>query len=347
VEDGADRGRLLELIGASWTTQVIRTSVELGVIDVLVDGPRPAVDVAAAIGADPAAVRRLLRALCSIELCEEVDDGSFGATATGRLLAGGEGSLGPWASWWGGPAWEEWGRLPDAVRTGHPVRGGDGFSDRSPEVAARFDAAMAALTAIDAPLLAAALRLRGDERVADVGGGRGTLLRAVLERHPGIRGLVVDLPSAVAGAPERFEGWGLANRLEVAAVDAFATVPPGADAYVLKSVLHDWDDDAARRILERCRVAATASDGRVLVVERLAGDRAVATDVDRSTARMDLHMLVAQGGRERTEADLRALLAAAGLVVVDVRPATATLAVIDARVAPSGADGTDRPAQAG
>ena len=344
MDDGADRGRLLELIGASWTTQVIRTGVELGVMDELAGGPRSVPEVAAVLEVDPDALERLVRALCSIELCEEVDDGSFAATATGRLLARGEGTLGPWATWWGGPAWEEWGRLPDAVRTGRPVRDGDGFSGRSPELAGRFDDAMAALTAIDAPRLAAALQLRGDERVADVGGGRGTLLRAVLDRHPDARGLVVDLPSAVAGARAQIEAWGLAGRLDVAAVDAFDAVPSGADAYVLKSVLHDWDDEAARQILERCQVAAAASDGRVLVIERLTPDRAAATDVARSTARMDLHMLVAQGGRERTEAELRAVLADAGLVVVDVRPATSTLAVIEARVA---RDGAGTPAQAG
>jgi len=341
VDDGADRGRLLELIGASWTTQVIRTSVELGVVDELADGPRSVSDVAAVLQVDPGALGRLVRALCSIELCEEVDDGSFVATATGRLLARGEGSLGSWATWWGGPAWEEWGRLADAVRTGRPVRDGDGFSHRSPELAGRFDDAMAALTAIDAARLAAALQLRGDERVADVGGGRGTLLRAVLERHPDARGLVVDLPSAVAGARGHIEAWGLADRLDVTAVDAFDAVPSGADAYVLKSVLHDWDDEAAHRILERCRDAAVARGGRILVIERLAPDRAVATDLARSTARMDLHMLVAQGGRERTEAELRAVLADAGLVVVDVRPATPTLAVIEARVAPAGGAGAD------
>lgn len=341
VDDGADPSRLLDLIGASWSTQVVRTAAELNVVDELAGGPRPIAEVAGSLDLDEDVLLRLVRALCSLELCIELEDGTFAATATGLLLAGGEGSLGPWARWWGGPAWAEWSQLPDAIRTGRAVRAGDGFDARSPEDAALFDDAMAALTGLDAPAIAEALALHGDELVADVGGGRGTLLRAVLTRHPDARGLLIERPEAARKAVAHIGRWGLADRLEVVGADAFEEVRAGAGAYVLKSVLHDWDDELARRLLTRCRAAAAAADARLLVVERCAPDRADGSDRARSTARMDLHMLLAQGGRERTEDELRSLLASADLQVVDVRAATATLSVIEARVARPGEPGTD------
>ena len=331
----ADPGRLLELIGAGWTTQVVRAAVELGVVDALIGGPRRVADVARELDVDGGALGRLVRALCSLELCTEVRVGGdeVALTPTGALLASGEGSLGPWSLWWGGPAWAEWGELPEAVRSGRPVRGGDGFDALATDPGRRelFDAAMAGLSALEAPAVVEALALRGTELVVDLGGGSGALLRAVLVRHPEARGLLVDLAPAVAAASARLAGWGLAARCDAVVGDLFEAVPSGGDAYVLKSVLHDWDDDGARRLLARCAAGAGPA-ARVLIVERLAPGAAAATSEARSTARMDLHMLVAQGGRERTELELRELVASAGLRVTDVRRCTATLAVVEAIV---------------
>ncbi|WP_421119271.1 methyltransferase [Aquihabitans daechungensis] len=330
MEHDADPERLLELIGASWTTQVIRVAAELGVADALASGPRPVTDLAAEVGAHESSLRRLVRALVALDLCTDAAGDRVAMTPTGALLASGDGSLRSWARWWGGPSWVEWGDLLDAVRTGRPVRPGDGFADAGadPEGAAMFDDAMASLSALEAPTVVAALQLRGDELVVDLGGGSGMLVRAVVDRHPEARAMVVDLPGAVASARARFAAWGVEDRCEAVVGDLFGELPPGGDAYVLKSVLHDWDDDDARRILVRC-VAAAGPDARIEVVERLVPERSERTAAARSTARMDLHMLIAQGGRERTEAELRSLLASAGLTVVEVRPA-GSVAVIEA-----------------
>jgi hypothetical protein len=329
VHDRADPDRLLELIGASWTTQVIRTATELGVVDALAAGPRRVGDLAEELAVDVEALGRLLRALCSIELCEPVGD-AVGLTATGTLLVAGDGSLGPWARWWGGPVWQEWASLPDAIRTGRAVRQGDGFADAGhAERAELFDAAMAGLSALEAPAIAEALGLHGHEVVVDLGGGTGVLLRAVLERHPQARGVLVDRPAAAAAARRAIGAAGLGDRCEVLVGDLFAEPPSGGDAYVLKNVLHDWEDGDARRILQAC-AAGMGPGARLLVVERLGPETLDSSPGHRGAARMDLHMLVAQGGRERTEPEHRQLLGSAGFEVVDVRPAGGTLAVIDA-----------------
>jgi hypothetical protein len=219
------------------------------------------------------------------------------------------------------------------------VRHGDGFTGHAddPDRAALFDAAMAGLSALEAPAIVEALALRGDELVVDLGGGSGALLRSVLRRHPEAKGRVVDLPHAVAAARSAMVEAGLDDRCDAVEGDLRSPAPPGGDAYVLKNVLHDWDDDAARRILEAC--AAGAGTGtRVLVIERLVPEVVDGRPGARSTVRMDLHMLVAQGGRERTEAEHRALLASAGLRVDAVRPAGGALAVVDAVVERVGHD---------
>lgn len=338
---GADAGRLLELIGGSWATQVVRTAADLGLADALAGEPATVADLAVTIGADPAALSRLLRALCALELSEEVEPGHFAMTQTGNLLRAGDGSLAPWAKWWGGPAWTEWGALPEVVRTGRSARAsnGDVGFDRlraDPGLAELFDAAMAALTRLDAPAIVDALQLDGSEVVADVGGGRGELLAAVLDRHRQASGMVIDLPSAREGAEACFAERGLTGRAAVVAADIFEHVPGGADVYLLKSVLHDWDDAEAQQILARCR-AALGPGGRLCLVERIMFEHIDGSAVARSTARMDLHMLVAQGGRERTEAAWRTLLAASGFEVTDIRPTSATSALIDASVVGGGA----------
>jgi hypothetical protein len=155
----------------------------------------------------------------------------------------------------------------------------------------------------------------GDLRhVVDVGGGRGILLAEILRAVPDGRGVLVDRAAAIPAARAYLDGAGLADRAECAVGDFFVAVPPGGDAYVLSRVLHDWHDGDAARILTTCRRAMTASS-RLLVVEAILPERAL----DRPAAiRMDLHMLLLFGARERTEAEFRALLAASGFAVQGV-----------------------------
>jgi hypothetical protein len=160
----------------------------------------------------------------------------------------------------------------------------------------------------------------------DVGGGSGGLLAAVLDRYPGVRGVVFDQPGVVAGAGELLAARGLADRCAVVGGDFFAGVPAGGDAYLLKAVLHDWEDDDAGRLLRTCR-SAMGDDAVLLLVERLLGEGAD----PRGTAFSDLNMLVAPGGRERDRAEYAGLLDAAGLRLARVVPTGTDVFVMEAR----------------
>ena len=194
--------------------------------------------------------------------------------------------------------------------------------------AAAFQASMAGRAEREAGDVVAVYDFTGLRRLVDVGGGRGVLLSAILRAAPGLSGVLMDRPAAVPEARRRLDADGLGDRAECVAGDFFAAVPPGADAYLLSRVIHDWDDDDAVRILATCRAAMTGS-ARLLVVEAILPERAR----ERPDAiRMDLHMLILLGARERTEAEFRRLLGDAGLELTRVLPTAspAGLAVIEA-----------------
>jgi methylase of polypeptide subunit release factors len=166
--------------------------------------------------------------------------------------------------------------------------------------------------------------------VVDVGGGYGALLVAILTAHPAIEGVLFDLPATIAAARPHLERAGVADRCRLVAGDFFEAVPAGADAYVLKSVLHDWDDAPARTILDACR-AATGTGARLVIVERVMPERMRATPEHQNLARTDLTMLVALAAKERTEAEFRDLLAAAGFELTRTLPAGLGFSVLEAR----------------
>jgi hypothetical protein len=245
----------------------------------------------------------------------------FELTPLGRCLtADAPDSVRSWALLWGGPMmWAPWGHLADCVRTGEMapkfLSGVDSAFELMkayPEDAAHFNRSMLELTRGVAALLPAAYDFSGARVVVDVGGGFGALLPPLLRANPKLRGLVYDL-------------WGCADRCDFEPGDFFESVPAGGDIYLLKSVIHDWDDDRSRTILARCR-AALAPGARLLVLEWIMPDRASPADV--GIAGTDLNMMVMVGGQERTEAEYRALLASAGLRVTRVIP-TGAMSVIE------------------
>ena len=211
---------------------------------------------------------------------------------------------------------------------------GDRFFDhlaRTPDDEAAFNASMAGRGAREAGDVVAAYDFGGLRRLVDVGGGTGVLLSAILRATPALEGVLMDRPAAIEAARARLEADGLAARSECVAGDFFADVPAGADAYLLSRVVHDWPDDDAARILSACR-AAMASDARVLLVEAVLPERA--RDAPEAI-RMDLHMLILFGGRERTAAEYRDLLAAAGLELRRIVPTRSPtgLSVVEAGAA--------------
>jgi orsellinic acid C2-O-methyltransferase len=316
---GESHAQLHELINASWTTQAIRTACELRVPEALASGAADVEAIAAGTRCHAPSLQRLLRALATLGLCEEQEAGRYALSALGELLREDHPqSLRAWALHAGSVTWQRWGELDQSVRSGLSHRrrhgGADGFEDlaHSPAVAAQFYRAMVDITRAVAAGVARAIDPAGVQRVVDVGGGSGELIARVLAAHTTLHGVLFDLPHGLDGATAVLERAGVAARCTRVAGSFFDTMPENGDLYLLKSVLHNWDDVRCVQILRRCR-AAMAPRGRVLVIERVMADRPRATAHDRAVARSDLNMLVALSGRERTASEFEALFAQAGL----------------------------------
>ncbi len=336
-DDAAGRARrVLEIVNASWMTQVTYVAASLGIPDLLAARPQSGEELARATGAHAASLHRLMRALVTLDLCRQQDDESYELTATGTLLcADVEGSLRAWTIYWGGPSWSIWGNLLQSVKTGEPARTSNSGSDlfgaleTDPQAAAIFNRAMVELTRLDAGAIVRACDFSALPQVVDVGGGYGELLAAILVANPLARGVLFDRPHALENARARMAEAGVADRCEISAGDFFESVPDGGDAYVLKSVIHDWSDERSHAILANCRTAMH-SRARLLLVERIVPPHLDASSAHRAVARADLNMLVGPGGRERTENEYRALLRHAGFRVTALHPAGPTFSIIEA-----------------
>jgi orsellinic acid C2-O-methyltransferase len=331
-----DRERLLGLINAGWTTQVIATAVALGLIDAIGAGPANTHVLAEAVRAHAPSVARLLRAMTSLDLCAQNADGDFCLTPAGSLLcADADDSLSAWAELSGGRIWAQWGRLGESVRTGHSIRkltlADDDFShlDEDAKAAELFNRAMVELTLSVARDVAQRVDFCAARRVVDVGGGYGQLLCSILAANPLLQGVLFDMAHATGQLASPFESAGVANRCELTTGDFFKTVPHGADVYLLKSILHDWDDERCMVILRNCRRAMLPA-ARLLIIERIASDRVTASPHDQAVARSDLNMMVANGGCERTQAAYLELLEAADLRLSQVTPLSGPYSVIAA-----------------
>ena len=328
--------QLRRLVNGYQVTQAIGVMVTLGLPDRLAAGPRSAAELASLTGADPSALSRLLRALVAIGAISGPAGrpGTFELTELGRLLCSdADESLAGWAAFVVRPYhWEAWGDLLQTVQTGeNPFgtrHGGQSiweWRQDHPDENAIFNRAMHALSAATARRLAATYDFSGFTVIADLGGGDGTLLAAVLAQHPGLRGVVFDLPHVVAGAPARLQAAGVADRVEVVEGSFFDGVPAGCDAYVLKSVLHDWDDEASVRILRQVRNVATPAT-TVLIVERTLDEHGHGS----VAAMSDLNMLTMTGGAERTLTQWRALAGAGGFEITGTVDIGAEWSVIEA-----------------
>ncbi|MFH8796408.1 methyltransferase [Streptomyces sp. NPDC017941] len=322
-----DRMTLASILTGGWLAQGCYALAKSGIPDLLADGPRPAGDLAAAAGADTRAVRRLLRVLAAVGLFVEPEPGVFALTPAGRLLCTDTvRSSRSAAIMFGEEVYHSFGEITHTLRTGQPAFDSlygmpfYDYLDSDPETAAVFTAAMgtapvpAALNSVD---------LTGVGTLVDVGGGDGSLLAKVLPRHPGMRGVLTELPEALEGARERLGTLGLADRTDFTAGSFFDALPPGGDVYTLSRVLHNWNDDRAVQILRRVR-EAMPEHGRLLVLERLERPVSEGATLSRQAAQgrlVDLLMLVMMEGWDRSEEEYRGLLDAAGFTVRAVHPA--------------------------
>jgi hypothetical protein len=332
----SQRATLMSLIYGFMPARIVYIAAELGLADLLADGDKTAAALAEATQTDAASLHRLMRALATLGVVEEVAPSRFALTALGgQLRAGVPGSLRNVALMFGGErAWSSWGDLLHSIRTGQSatqhVYGMSSFEYLAahPEQAAIFNEAMAEITRGIAQAVVAACDFSAFRRIADLGGGTGTLIAAILAANPGLHGILFDLPSGSEKAPTVLEAAGVAERCRIVHGDFFHSVPE-ADAYILKNVIHDWDDEQSRVIFRNCR-AALSGAGRLLLVERIMPARMEASIAHRQLAMMDMNMLVMPGGRERSEAEYRALLAAADFRLARIVPTASGASLIEA-----------------
>jgi hypothetical protein len=330
------RAALVALIQSGALSQAVRVAAELKLADLLAAGPKPAAELAQATETDLPSLRRLLRALASLGCCAETEDGVFALTPMGALLRShAADSLRSWILWSCKYQWPVWQDLLHSVRTGESARnritGTDGFGHlvRDPQAAAVFNDAMVDITRLIAAEVIRVYDFSTVRRIVDIGGGFGALLASVLAANPGARGTLLDLPHTIAGARGQLARAGLAARCDCVAGDFFVAIPGGADVYLMKSILHDWDDARSSAILANCRRAMPA-DGKLLLIERLMPERMETSPGHRAAAWSDLTMLIGSGGQERTEREFAALLSAAGLRLVRIVPTSVEYCILEA-----------------
>jgi hypothetical protein len=328
--------KLLQMMNGYRVMQALYAAAALGLADLLAEGPRHSDDLAQAAAAHPPSLRRLLRALASLEVVAETTGGRFALTPLGACLRSGvPGSLRAAAIFFGDKRhWSAWGKLVDSVRTGETVwgpRSGQAFFEmaaRDPQGAAIFNDAMTSMTGVLNAAVVDAYDFSGIGVLVDVGGGHGALLCGILAANPDLRGIVFDIAPVIEGTRARIAAAGLGGRCEAVAGDCFRSVPRG-DAYILKAIIHDWTDELSIAILANCR-RAMAAGGRLLLAERVVPERIDATPETQGAVLGDLNMLLLSGGCERTEDEYRVLLSAAGLRLARVVPTASPLSLIEA-----------------
>lgn len=320
------------LVNGYQVTQAISVAARLGIADLLGDGARTSDELARASGSHPDALYRLLRALAAVGVFHEGEGRTFSLTPLGECLrADAEESIAGWAEFVGeGYYWQAWGALLHSVRTGENafrhVHGTDPWTLRvgDPEASTRFDRAMTSLSRQVIAGVLAAYDFGRFGSIVDVGGGNGAFLAAILAKYPAMRGVLFDQGHVVAGAGPLLMGMGVNERCEVAGGSFFEAVPGGGDAYILKAILHDWEDEECVRILSVVR-KAMRDGAALLVVEQELGP-----PNDNPRAKFsDLNMLVAPGGRERTTEEYTALMAKTGFRFLGVTPSRAGTAVFE------------------
>lgn len=316
TKKASDPMTFMNLTAGKWVSQAIAVAAELGIADFLKDRPRTAAEIARMTNASEDGVYRLLRALGSVGLFAETGNRRFRLTPLGRLLrTDSPQALGGYARFVGHEStWRPWGELRHSVRTGAPAFDHvfampifEYFANM-PESAAVFDKAMTSISTMESKAVVAAYDFSGINTLVDVAGGHGLMIMTVLKANRKMRGVLFDLPHVTAGATALLESGGVADRCQIVSGDFFASVPEGADAYMMKHIIHDWDDERATQILRSCH-RATRPGSKVLIVDAVipSGNRAHFGKL------LDLEMLVlTPRGRERTQAEFRKLLKRSG-----------------------------------
>jgi hypothetical protein len=324
--------RMRQLIMGFRASQLIYVAAKLGLVDELANGPCDAAALAATIGAAPQPLYRLLRALASIGVLEEGAERTFSLAPLGHPLRRDvPGSLKSMALLYGDAVfWNAYGQMLHSIRTGQPAferaHGESMYAHLAshPATASLFHEAMSGFSEHEIAAILDAYDFSSFATVVDVGGGQGALVAALLKTYSHLRGVVLDREDVAAGARHLLAQAGLAERADFVAGDFFQAGPRNGSAYLLKSVIHNWDDASAQKILHNCR-QAMSEDARVIMMERVIP----AADTPSEAKLFDINMLVTVGGQERTEEEHRNMLRVSGFELARIIPTASQLSLIE------------------
>jgi ubiquinone/menaquinone biosynthesis C-methylase UbiE len=325
--------QLDQMISGYWISQSIYAAAKFGIADHLKDGPKTVEELARATATNPDALYRLLRALASVGIFSEGDARQFSLTSLAEPLrsdiAGSKHAL---ALMMGDEQFRAWAEIEYSIRTGRiafdRVFGKPAFDylAEHPDKARIFDAAMVGVHGREANAILNAYDFSGIGAVADIGGGNGSQLTAILKKHTQMKGILFDLPHVIERAKERIQAAGLLDRCKLVGGSFFDAVPEGADAYLMRHIIHDWDDEKCLTILRNCH-RAMRPESKLLVIESVIppGNEPFIGKF------LDLHMLLIPGGKERTEDEYRALYVRAGFKLTRVVATGTEVSIVEGK----------------
>jgi hypothetical protein len=328
----APHQQLDQMISGYWISQAIYAAAKFGIADLLKDGPRSVEQLAEATQTHPGALYRLLRALASVGIFSEGQSRQFSLTPLAEpLRSDAPESKRALALMMGGDQFRTWAEIAYSIQTGRTafdkVFGKPIFDylAEHPEDARIFDEAMTGIHGRETGSILDAYDFSNIGVLADIGGGNGSQIAAVLEKYPQMKGLVFDLPHVVERTQERIAATGLTDRCTLVGGNFFESVPAGADAYMMRHIIHDWDDEKSLTILRNCH-AAMPDGGKLLLIESVIppGNEPFAGKL------LDLVMLLIPGGKERTEAEYRTLLDEGGFKLSRIVPTGSEISIIEA-----------------
>jgi hypothetical protein len=317
------QAQMLQFITNFWTSRAVYIVAKLGIADLLQSGPKTTEELAQATDTNASSLYRIMRALVSAGLFRNEADGRFALTPLSEtLVTGAPGSV-RWfmISELGQEHYPAWGNLMHSVKTGEIAFDNCFGKDiwkyfaENPEDAAVFNDSMSGMTAAANEAIMSLYDFSNCKTVVDIGGGHGGLITTILKANPQAKGILFDAPQVVEGAPAKLEQAGVSDRCEIVGGDFFKTVPAGGDAYVMKWIIHDWEDEKAIAILKNCR-AQMKPESRLIIVDCVVPE----SDEPHFSKTFDLNMMVMTGGKERTAAEFEKLVSAAGFKLLQVIP---------------------------
>jgi len=322
-----------EMITAYWVSQAIYAAAKFGIADELKDGPKSVEQLAEATSTNPDALYRLLRALASQGIFAEGEPRHFALTPLADVLRSDvPGSKRALALMAGDEQFRVWAEIDYSIQTGNiafdKVYGKPIFEylGQNPDKARIFDAAMVGIHGRESDIILDAYDFSQFGVIADIGGGNGSQITGILQRHPAMKGILFDLPHVIEAARDRIASANLADRCQLVGGSFFEAVPEGADAYMLRHIIHDWDDEKSHSILQSCHRAMPANS-KLLVVESV-----IPPGNDPFIGKLlDLVMLLIPGGKERTENEYRTLFGKAGFELERVVPTAGEVSIVEAR----------------